>query len=563
LLAVYSLRYVKSPGTLAFSFILLSISLYAFGYAFELMSESLTDILFWLRIEYLGISFLPSLFIILALQYTGRSNLLKPWLVILLFSFSIFTFFFQFTNYNKLFYTQFRLDQYTNFTLAAFKKGIWYWIHQLFANLMLLFSCILYLLMIIHSHGINRARAAILLFASIIPWGFYIVYLSGGSPHNIDLSPFSFSIVGILGALGIFRYHLLDYVPLALEHVFDSMTDGVIILDNNNRLIEFNHSALDIFPELNKDLKGKDFVPVSEKYPELSFSTKEPEKDIALKDATAPSYYHLRKVPVTNERKQLLGRALIISNITERKIKEMKLMAIEKKLTELNKSKDKFLAIIAHDLRNSFHLIINMSEIMVNSLEADDSKGILKKSKIIYDTALTTYDLLQNLLDWALIQQKGMHFRPHVLHPARLVEEVVDSMSTICEQKELKIIHQVDNHLKTWGDAEMLKIVLRNLISNAVKYSYPGGLIKVSAKSSDGFVTFEITDEGIGMTLEEQEKLFRLDSGLSRKGTASETGTGLGLVLCHEFIQTHGGRIWVNSTPGKGSIFSFNIPVQK
>jgi hypothetical protein len=243
ILAIYALRFIKSPGTLAYCLLLVCTSIYSFGYAFEIKADSLQKIKFWVDFEFLGISFLPTVLIILAMQYTGWGHLLKSWLVALLVTFSTITLILQYTNYNNLFYEEIKLNATAPIPLADFKMGIWFWIFQIFMNFILLMSCLLYLLMVIESKGTNRMRASVMLFSLVIPWTVYFIYLSGKSPYNIELSPFSFSIVGILGALGIFRYHLFEFVPLALENVFNSMTDGVIILDSKKHLVNYNNSA--------------------------------------------------------------------------------------------------------------------------------------------------------------------------------------------------------------------------------------------------------------------------------------------------------------------------------
>lgn len=559
-LAAYALRYRKSPGSLTYSFLMALLSLYSFGYAFELQAASVEEIYFWLKIEYLGIAFLPPLFIILALLYTGLSHLLKPWLIVPLFMISFTTLFLQFTNYGNLFYLEMKLNMNAPFPLADFVKGPWYWAHQVFVNLMLLLSSILYIRMFRNSKGRNRIRALIMVLALDIPWGFYVLYLIGGSPYNIDLSPFSFSVAGILTALGIFRYHLLEYVPLALENVFNSMTDGVVIIDEDRCLVGFNPSAVGILPELSSAMKGKPIDGMVGSLPSLISLTDGFESDIDISHHGNVRYFHMRVVAVKTERKRLTGWAIIFTNITERKLKENALLDIEKKLKELNLTKDKFFAIIAHDLRNAFHLIINMADMIQDNIDQDNKQSALRKGKIIYETSVTTYNLLQNLLDWALMQLKGIPFKPVELLLIHLIQEEIKNLKTQWEQKELNLRCTIDKSLKIKADEEMLKTVFRNLISNAIKYSHPGGTITINATVRNGQITVEVCDNGVGMTQEEQNNLFKIESYFSKKGTASENGTGLGLKLCKEFIGKHGGEIWVNSAVGKGSTFYFSIP---
>jgi signal transduction histidine kinase len=274
-------------------------------------------------------------------------------------------------------------------------------------------------------------------------------------------------------------------------------------------------------------------------------------------------YYHNRVVQVFNDTGKPMGWAVIFSDVTESRLIEKQLIEKERKLKELNANKDKFLAIIGHDLRNSFHLVINLTEMMLSNIEKDDADAAMKKGKIIYDTSITTYNLLQNLLEWALIQQKGMQFKPVKCDLNQLIEEELRYQRIIAEQKGLALNRLPGKDLLLRADKEMLKTILRNLISNAIKYSFPGGAIDIGQTNGTDVVVISVRDHGTGMTKEEQQMLFGAENTLSKKGTAKETGTGLGLRLCAEFVHLHGGSIWVESTDGKGSEFSFTIPLWK
>ena len=272
-------------------------------------------------------------------------------------------------------------------------------------------------------------------------------------------------------------------------------------------------------------------------------------------------FYHIRVVALKNDRNRSKGWTVIFTNVTERRLKENRLVQKEKVLKGLNANKDKFLAIIGHDLRNSFHLMINLSDMLISNIEKDNKEGALKKANIIYDTSVGTYHLLQNLLEWALLQQKGMQVNKTSQNITALVNEEVQGLKTLYEQKELTISHISEKPVMAMVDREMIKTTLRNLISNAIKYSYPGGNIRIIETMKPDTVTVSIRDNGTGMTTEEQELLFGADGILSKKGTAAEDGTGLGLRLCREFIQLHHGEITVTSQPEKGSTFSFTIPL--
>jgi len=560
-MAVYSLRYRKSPGIFIYCLLLLSFFFYSFGYAFELQARDTASILFWLRVEYLGISFIPSLLIMLALHYTGRTKFLKPGIIAVLLLYGFVSLFMQFTNFKGLYYQNLNLLYNENLAFSDFGHGPWYWVHQTMMNLMLLISTVLYLIHFIKTKGSNRIRATIMLVSCIILYVINLVYISGYRPYNIDVNPFSFSLVGFLFAMCIFRFQLLEYLPITLEHVFDSMADGVVIIDNHGNLVNYNQSATRLFPGLNQRMKGEPLDITFKGLPPLSELKDGYEKEIEIPENDSPAYFHIRVVSLKNDRNRSKGWTVIFTNVTERRLKENRLVNKEKELKGINANKDKFLAIIGHDLRNSFHLMINLSKILISNIEKDNKEGALKKATIIYETSLGTYHLLQNLLEWALLQQKGMQVKKTSQNITALVIEEVQGLKTLYEQKELTVSHITEEPIMAMADREMIKTILRNLISNAIKYSYPGGNISITEFMKPDSVTVSIRDNGTGMTTEELELLFGPDGILSKKGTAAEVGTGLGLRLCHEFVQLHQGEITVTSQPEKGSTFSFTIPL--
>lgn len=564
-LAVFIVRQITSRGAPELCFLLLALTLYSLGYAFELSSDNLNDILFWLKIEYIGISFLPVLLILLALHFTGKSHFIKVWMLIILLSLCCITLTLQYSNFNQLFYKEFRINNDGPFTLAAFSKGTWYWIHQIYINAMLLVSCILYLRMATNSKRMSQSRAVILLIASVIPWGFYLVYLTGNTPYHIDIVPFSFSFVGILYVLGILRYQLHDFFPLILKDVFESLPNEVILLDKKKRLVGFNRAAANTIPVLTKEMTGSPVELINTIHPALSdLIQKEDHIEAAINIIQEHKIrqYNANINPITRKRGKLLGYTIVLNEITEIIEKEKELIEKEKNLRKQNLTKDKLLAIVAHDLRNPFHIMINLSKTILKHTENGDLPNVSKTAQILHNTSRTTYNLLQNLLEWAVLQKKGMRLNRQPLKIKELVEDEIHELKHFYEQKFVTIKHEIPSQLFVNADEQMIRTVLRNLILNAIKYSYSKNSILVSAKKSDSFILFEIQDKGIGMTKEEQLQLFGTETTFTKKGTASEAGTGLGLILCQEMIQLHGGAIRVKSEPGKGSTFSFTLPVK-
>jgi PAS domain S-box-containing protein len=247
-------------------------------------------------------------------------------------------------------------------------------------------------------------------------------------------------------------------------------------------------------------------------------------------------------------------------NLNERKRFELTLQENEARLRDLNATKDKFFSIIAHDLKNPFNAIIGFSNLLIDQVKDKDYEGIDEYATIIKDSSLRAMSLLNNLLIWSRSQTGRMEFNPEYFELVRLIGEVTELLNDSAKQKTIEISSKLPHNILVLADKEMIGTILRNLISNAIKFTHPGGLISISAfLQKEGWV-IEVSDNGMGIKKEFIHKLFRIDETHSTKGTQDELGSGLGLLLCKEFISKHEGKIWVESEFGKGSKFSFLIP---
>ena len=230
------------------------------------------------------------------------------------------------------------------------------------------------------------------------------------------------------------------------------------------------------------------------------------------------------------------------------------------KLKELNNTKDKFFSIIAHDLINPFNSFLgNTRFLKENYLQLDDTE---QKECIndINHSAEGLFKLLQNLLQWANAQRNKIPYNPESCNIHEILSTNFFLLNNIVKEKKVKLISHIDENVKVFADYEMINTVFRNLISNAIKFTPQGGLIEVYASSNGTVYEFSVVDSGIGINKENIKKLFRPDVHHTTPGTSNEKGTGLGLIICKEFIHKNNGRIWVESEPGKGSKFNFTLP---
>jgi len=230
------------------------------------------------------------------------------------------------------------------------------------------------------------------------------------------------------------------------------------------------------------------------------------------------------------------------------------------KLTEIISTNGKFLSIIAHDLRSPFSSIIGILELIKLGLKDFNKDDIEKYVDIVYDSANNTLVLLDNLLVWAVSQNKEKNFKPVRINLYELLLEEIESLKTLAGQKHISLNLEINEEINVAADLQMVKTILRNLISNAIKYTNDNGAIKINALEKNKFIEVEVKDNGIGISAEIQKKLFKIDYLHSTPGTNEEKGTGLGLLLCKEFIELHGGNISMKSESGKGCNVSFTLP---
>lgn len=247
-------------------------------------------------------------------------------------------------------------------------------------------------------------------------------------------------------------------------------------------------------------------------------------------------------------------------DITDRKIADRILRENETRLHELNATKDKFFSIIAHDLKGPFGNVLGFSNLLVEELGKLSSQEIQHYVSLINKTAAHTMQLLDNLLDWSRLQQGRFLFNPVRVNVQKLVAEVETELNESAVKKNITLINSVPLSITCKADENMLKTIVRNLMSNAIKFTKAGGNVEVTAYHADKMVEISVIDTGIGISADNIGKLFKIESEISTRGTANEKGTGLGLILCREFVEKHHGSIGVESKTDQGSRFFFTIP---
>lgn len=265
-------------------------------------------------------------------------------------------------------------------------------------------------------------------------------------------------------------------------------------------------------------------------------------------------------VPLYNEENKVTGYRGIDVDITKRKRDEEEIKLKNEELIKINSEKDKFFSIIAHDLRSPLNGFVNLTELMSLRTSEFTTEEISQYSKLLHNSGVNISNLLDNLLKWSMMQRGTLACRLQNLNINTLIQENIDSISTKAQQKEIEIRYSPNTSICVLADKNMTDTVLRNLLTNAVKFTYRGGKIDISVfEIDDSTVQLSINDNGVGISESNIKRLFLVNEKVSSSGTEDEPSSGLGLLLCKEFIEKQNGQIWVESEKGKGSVFSFTL----
>jgi PAS domain S-box-containing protein len=348
-----------------------------------------------------------------------------------------------------------------------------------------------------------------------------------------------------------------------LANALKSINECVNITDMEDRIIFVNDSFLKVYGYREEELIGKNVEMVRSKNNSLDTVKQilpttmsigwEGELLNIRKDGTEFPVFLSTSVVYDNDAKPiaLIG---VSSDITKRKQAQDELINLNSQLSKLN-------TILAHDLKSPFNALLGLSELLAQNVRNYELEKIEEFADNIAKSARNTYSLVDDLLVWTQSQSGKLSYKPQKLFFTTICSEVLGIFEPAHQEKNITIHQSSESNLTVFADSELLKTILRNLISNAIKFTHKGGRIDISTEKEQHYATISVTDNGVGMDQNTIIKLFDITQSHSTLGTDLESGTGLGLLLCKEFVEKHGGMIWVESELGTGSTFKFTIPL--
>jgi PAS domain S-box-containing protein len=552
------------PIAVSYGLGMLAGAFYTFGYAFEITSSTLEHIRFWLRIEYIGIPFGAAIWIIMVLQYTGRQALIRKPIVALLMIVPMLTLVAQYTNeWHHLFYRSISINMSEGFPLVHLDKGPLYVVHLGYSYLFFVIGMGLMIQMYRKAMPRMKKQVALMMIGSLGPFGFPIIYLSGILNVPFDISPFGFVFSGVFYMWGIYQFNMLRLAPLALQKVFESMQDAVIVVDLDNTITGYNQSASRLIEGLHsKNAIGQPAADLFSRYPDLlEIIMKEPSSNskVRISGKVEDRFYHVHMTTISEKNLKSVGKMLLLSDVSETVHYEERLLDNARQLTELNTFKDKMFNVVAHDIRDPLAVLINLMELMEEEMHncGESHDEIVDE---MGQQIQNTFTLVESLLEWFQSQRGGMVFNPVIRDLSHVVQTNMRLMQVRSVGKNINIISEISNNLYVFADKEMLDLIIRNLLSNAIKFTEYGGSIRLKADHGDGKIIVSVSDTGSGIPADQAESLLQEAYPVSSLGTAGERGVGLGLTLCREFVRLNGGEIWFDSAVEQGSTFYFSLP---
>lgn len=549
-----------------FSLMMFSNAIWSIAYGFELASSDITQIKNLLNIEYIGIATLPLNWFLFCLHFSGKECWYKkPLNLISILVFPIATILMVWTNsYHHLHYTSFKMATDTPFPMIDLTPGIWYQVFTIYFYLIMACGCFLLWMKFRKSDPIFRKQNYSLIIAAAIPWLANIAYLLGIRPLGyVDATPFAFIITSFLILVGIYRFKLFDIIPLAREKVLELMQDGFFVLDKDFRIIDYNSSITkytDFLPV--KKIIGSGLADLFPNQPHFSNMLRlhQPGK-IDLQVVVNDELLYLEAdIIFLNDNKINNDFSIIkVQDLTAYKKEAIRTKEQATELERLNQLKDRIFSIIAHDLRGP---LVNLSEVLKmianDQITNEEFKNI---SPTLSKDIIYTTDLLENILHWSRSQLKGYGINKEAFNLRNLIINEINYHLPAAYLKKIKIIHDVFPGEMAYADMLMIQIVIRNIINNAIKFCNEGCEIHITATyQKDNMMLVCIQDNGIGMKEEVLNKLFK-DENITTRGTLNEKGTGLGLLVCKDFMKRNDGDITVTSIEGKGAKFCITIPV--
>ncbi len=542
-----------------------SAALWALSEGFEHAATTLQLKLIWAQIGYLGSSTTTVFFLLFTMAYTLFEKYVRKGFISLLMVIPILTILLVFTN--PLHHWIWKaVDFYPSMNENVYNYGTWFWIFAFYEYLVLFSAIIILLTSTFRFYKIYKSQLIYLILGSILPLISSIIYVFKLVPSNTDFTPIVLVFSGIIIAFGIFFRQMLDVVPVARRQTINNLSDGIIVVDMDDRIVEVNQAFSCIINADRIEIIGNQFKRFHKLFlngdPQSS-SEGEFLTETTIRTPNGVRYFEVKYSPVMNNNNRLIGRIFLLHDISIRKqaldaafesneLLRNEIVQNEKLIEDL----DAYARTVAHDLKNPISGVIGLTDFIKDDIENQNWDQAFELLDMLHEQGHKMLKIVDELLLLARIRQEDI--KPVVIDMKVIVSEAFSRLNRDSEERNAEIIVPA-GWPAVLGHPQWIEEVWVNLISNALKYGgIPPRIVLGSERFGDGQFRFWIQDNGKGLSAESVEKLF---TDFERLGKKNVEGHGLGLSITKRIIEKLGGQVLVSSEniPGKGCIFSFTL----
>lgn len=570
-MGVYTIRRRKHVASIPFALMCFFAALWAGSYIFELGGITLPTKLWALKIGYIGVVGTPLSWAAFALSYSGYAKWLTRRNILLALIFPALTLFVIFTNeFHHWFFARTGLYIHPISGLITLYDpfGWWFWMHALYAYIFLLFGTYLLLHEYWSKKDIYRSQIFANVLAIFFPWISNGIILLGIFPLPFDITAIAFSIsISILG-WSFLRYGFLDLLPVAHRAIVESISDAVIVLDTDLRIVDLNPAALELFRLNGKVVIGKSFESVFQ--PQIQIDQRALRqhgyhKQIAFESEGQPVKWFDLHINTLRDLSTQGGHIITLRNMTILKRNEEALASARDEAVQANNFKTQLLANVSHELRTPLSVILGYVDLLTRKSYGELTEKQISTLERIKDSTQYLNRLVSELLDQAQLDSGRIQLEERSFEPREAFGSVCKQMSVLVDAKALKFEYLIADNMPAslWGDSQRLKQILVNLIGNAVKFTESGGInVYIAALPSLKQWTMQISDTGTGIPPEALASVFEPFRQLDNAHKSSyRKGYGLGLSITKQFVQLMGGDIAVESVLGEKTTFTITLPL--
>jgi PAS domain S-box-containing protein len=572
-LAFYVWRRRPAPGATALALLMLAVAWYSLGYSLEFASTDLSTKIFWAKVQSLGILTVSTAWLVFALQYTGREKwLTRRNLILLMIVPSVMLLLVWTNEVHSLVWSDPVLDTSGPFPMVLLTYEAGFWIYGVYDGLLTVLGASFLLQAFLRSPRLYRGQIGALLIVALmlsVTDVITVLELDLLLPA-LDLTPFAFTFAGLMLYWGLFRFRLLDIVPVAYETVVKSMSDGVIVVDVQNRIVDLNPAAQTIIGRTASEMIGQPIEQVFsaradllERYRDVM----EAQDEVVLGEGEAQRTYDLSISPLHDQRGRHRGQLAVLRDITARKRAEEELRQAKEAAEVASRVKSTFLANMSHEMRTPLSAIIGYSELLQEEAADLGYADFISDLEKIQTASRQLLVLIGDLLDLSKVEAGRMELYLETFDIAALVEEVVTTSRPLAARNGNSLLIDCPDDLgHMHADLTKVRQILLNLLDNAAKFTRQGRITFSIARErvADGaeWICFRVADTGIGMTTGQVLDLFQPFAQADDATTREYGGSGLGLTISHRFCQMMGGEIIIESEVDRGSVFIVRLPAE-